>query len=195
MELPGWDAQLRLSPPYREEYNLEEIKKQNPRVAAVMIMLYENEEGDIEFPVILRQEYNGVHSNQISLPGGSYESEDLNLSETAIRETVEELGVEEENLEVLIQLSELYIPPSDFLVYPFVGIHHGVPDFFRQEEEVAEIIPLDLEAFLAADPVKFEKQFGEYLVDIPGYELGENTYIWGATAMILSEFGQLIEKF
>ncbi len=193
-ELPGWDAQSRLSPPYREKYDLEEIKKTNPRIAAVMILLYENEQGEIEFPVTLRHTYEGVHSNQFSLPGGSFEPEDINLSYTAIRETVEELGVEEENLEILQQLSELYIPPSNFIVYPFIGIHHGVPEFIPEQQEVAEIIPLDLQAFLQAEPIQYERKFGEYTVEIPGYELGEDAYIWGATAMILSEFGALIEK-
>jgi len=193
-ELPGLEAQLRLSPPYREKYDMEEVKKTNPRVAAVMILLYENDEGDIEFPVTLRHTYEGVHSNQFSLPGGSFEPEDLNLEQTSIRETVEELGIEEENIEIIKQLTELYIPPSNFIVYPFIGIYHGTPEFFPDENEVAEIVPLDLEAFLSAEPVSFERKFSDYIVDIPGYELGEDAYIWGATAMILSEFGSLLEK-
>lgn len=193
-DLPGLEAQMKLSPPYRETYDLEEIKKSSPRIAAVLIMLYENEEGDIEFPVILRHVYNGIHSNQFSLPGGSFEPEDIDLSFTALRETVEELGVEEDRLEIVKQLTELYIPPSNFLVYPFIGIHHGLPEFTPQEEEVAEIIPLDLEAFLQANPECFDKTFAECVVEIPGYKLGEDAYIWGATAMILSEFGTLIEK-
>lgn len=193
-ELPGLEAQLKLSPPYREMADLEEVKKRNPRIAAVLIMLHENEEGNIEFPVILRQIYNGVHSNQFSLPGGGFEPEDINVSYTAIREAVEELGVEEENIEVVKQLTELYIPPSNYLVYPFVGIHYGVPQFVAEEREVLEIISLDLEAFLSAEPEVFDKKFSDYVVEIPGYKLGEEAYIWGATAMILSEFATLLEK-
>lgn len=193
-ELPGFDAQKLLSPPYRQHYDLEEIKKNNPRIAAVMILLYENDEGDIEFPIMLRHTYEGVHSNQFSLPGGSFEPEDINLQYTALRETIEELGIEEENIEIIGQLTELYIPPSNFLVYPFIGIYHGTPEFYPDETEVAEIIPIDLTAFLNAEPVTFEKKFSEYTVEIPGYEIGEGEYIWGATAMILSEFNSLLEK-
>ncbi len=193
-DLPGLEAQLKLSPPYREKYDMEEVKKTNPRIAAVMILLYENEEGDIEFPVTLRHTYEGVHSNQFSLPGGSFEPEDINLSHTALRETMEELGVEEENIEIVKQLTELYIPPSNFIVYPFVGIHYGQPSFQPDENEVAEVVPLDLQAFLSAPSVNFERKFSDYLVEIPGYELGEDAYIWGATAMILSEFAALMEK-
>lgn len=193
-ELPGLDAQLRLSPPYRQSYDLEEVKKTNPRIAAVLIVLYENDEGDIEFPVILRHTYEGVHSNQYSLPGGSFEPEDIDLAYTALRETVEELGVDEDNLEIIGQLTELYIPPSNFLVYPYIAIHHGTPEFMPDEMEVAEIVPIDLEAFMAASPITFERDFSGNIVEIPAYQLGEDEFIWGATAMILSEFGTLIEK-
>ncbi|MFA7686695.1 MAG: CoA pyrophosphatase [Moheibacter sp.] len=193
-ELPGFEAQKQLSPPYRLDYDLEEIKKTNPRIAAVMILLYENEWGDTEFPVILRHTYNGVHSNQYALPGGSFEPEDINLQYTALRETVEELGLEEENIEIIRQLTELYIPPSNFLVYPYIGVFHGTPEFFPDQMEVAEVVPIDLEAFLGAEPFTFEKKFSEHIVDIPGYEIGEGEFIWGATAMILSEFKTLLEK-
>lgn len=193
-ELPGFEAQILLSPPYRERYDLEEIKKTNPRIASVMILLYENDEGDVEFPVMLRHTYEGVHSNQYSLPGGSFEPEDINLQYTALRETIEELGVEEENIEIIGQLTELYIPPSNFLVYPFIGIYHGTPEFYPDEMEVAEIVPIDLEAFLNAEPISFEKSFSGNTVEIPGYEIGEGEFIWGATAMILSEFNSLLEK-
>lgn len=192
--LPGWDAQLELSPPYREKYDLEQIKKTNPKVAAVLIMLYENDEALIEFPITLRQTYEGVHSGQFSLPGGSFEPRDIDLSNTAARETCEELGVRDDCIDIVTQLTELYIPPSNFLVYPFVGVYSGLPEFFPQEEEVAEIIPLDLSAFLHAQPENFDMKFGQYTVEIPGYNLGEGECIWGATAMILSEFASLIKK-
>lgn len=192
--LPGFEAQKLLSPPYRQDFDLEEVKKTNPRIASVLILLYENEEGDVEFPIILRHSYEGVHSNQYSLPGGSFEPEDINLQYTALRETVEELGLDENNIEIISQLTELYIPPSNFLAYPFIGIYHGTPEFYPDEMEVAEIIPIDLQAFLNAIPLTFEKSFSGHTVEIPAYEIGEEEYIWGATAMILSEFSSLLEK-
>lgn len=193
-DLPGFEAQKLLSPPYRLDYDLEEIKKNNPRIAAVMILLYENEFGDIEFPIILRHTYEGIHSNQYGLPGGSYEPEDLNLEETAIRETVEELGLDYDNIEIVKQLTELYIPPSNFLAYPFIGVYHGMPLFEPDEMEVADVIPIDLEALMHAEPIVFERNFSDNIVEIPAYEIGEEEYIWGATAMILSEFTNLIQK-
>ncbi len=192
--LPGWEFQQLASPPYRTKYDLEEVKKSNPRVAAVMILIYENEEGDLEFPIILRVVYDGVHSNQLSLPGGQFEDLDVSIDETAIRETVEELGVDETKIEVLKQLTELYVPPSNFLIYPFIGYYPGIPDFIPQEDEVQYIIPINLEAFLEAEIGTFDYDFSGNVVEMPGYDIGEEVYLWGATAMILEEFKEFIKK-
>lgn len=192
-ELPGWDSHEKLSPPYRERYDIEMIKRTNPRVASVMILLYENELGDIEFPVTMRVSYDGTHSNQFSLPGGQFEETDISLDITAVRETVEELGVFDEDIEVIKQLTEIFIPPSNFLVYPFIGVHHGQPNFIPEESEVEYVIPLDLEAFLDAEPESFIKEFSGHKVDIPGYNIGDEEYIWGATAMILEEFKDVLK--
>ena len=186
--LPGWNSHQKLSPPYREKYDLEFIKRTNPKSASVMILLYQNQSGDIEFPVIMRVSYEGAHSHQFSLPGGQFEEQDISFDETAIRETVEELGVEYENIEIIRQLSEIYIPPSNFLVYPYIGIYTGEPNFTPEEREVQYIVPLDLEAFLNAEHEVFEREFSGQVVEIPGYNIGDEEYLWGATAMILEEF-------
>ena len=186
--LPGWNSHQKLSPPYREKYDLEFIKRTNPKSASVMILLYQNQSGDIEFPVIMRVSYEGAHSHRFSLPGGQFEEQDISFDETAIRETVEELGVEYENIEIIRQLSEIYIPPSNFLVYPYIGIYTGEPNFTPEEREVQYIVPLDLEAFLNAEHEVFEREFSGQVVEIPGYNIGDEEYLWGATAMILEEF-------
>ena len=186
--LPGWNSHQKLSPPYREKYDLEFIKRTNPKSASVMILLYQNQSGDIEFPVIMRVSYEGAHSHQFSLPGGQFEEQDISFDETAIRETVEELGVEYENIEIIRQLSEIYIPPSNFLVYPYIWIYTGEPNFTPEEREVQYIVPLDLEAFLNAEHEVFEREFSGQVVEIPGYNIGDEEYLWGATAMILEEF-------
>lgn len=192
--LPGWNSHEKLSPPYRERYDIEVIKKTNPRVASVLILLYENDFGDVEFPITMRVSYEGAHSHQFSLPGGQYEEQDISLDQTAIRETVEELGIFDEDIEVISQLTEIFIPPSNFIVYPFIGVHHGTPAFNPDESEVEYVIPLDLEAFLNAEPESFEKEFSGLKVDIPGYNIGDEEFIWGATAMILEEFKDILKS-
>jgi len=191
--LPAWDSHEKLSPPYREKYDLELIKRTNPRVASVLIMLYENDYGEIEFPITMRVSYDGAHSHQFSLPGGQFEEQDISLDQTAIRETAEELGVFDEDIEIVKQLSEIFIPPSNFIVYPFIGVHHGTPQFVPDESEVEYVIPLDLEAFLNAEPETFVKEFSGHQVEIPGYNIGDDEFIWGATAMILEEFKDVIK--
>lgn len=184
--MPGESAHLKMVPPERGDVDLEFVKTMNPRLAAVLIMLYE-EDGDIYFPLLKRQTYDGVHSAQYGLPGGSFDAEDLVFENAALRETHEELGVLQEDVEILCQLSEVYIPPSKFLVYPFVGIHHGKPIFIPDETEVEFWLPISLEAFLAAEPTEMEIQKGEESTMVPAYHLGEEEYLWGATAMILQE--------
>ncbi len=186
--LPGWESHEKLSPPYRQKYDLEFIKRTNPKSASVMILLYQNQFGEVEFPVTMRVSYNGAHSHQFSLPGGQFEEQDISFDETAIRETVEELGVDYDNIEIVKQLSEIYIPPSNFLVYPYIGIYNGDPLFQPDEREVQYVVPLDLEAFLNADHEVFEQEFSGQVVEIPGYNIGDQEYLWGATAMILEEF-------
>ena len=187
-ELPSWESHQKLSPPYRQKFDLEYVKRTNPRSASVMILLYQNEDGEVEFPVTMRVSYEGAHSHQFSLPGGQFEEQDISFDETAIRETVEELGVDYENIEIVRQLSEMYIPPSNFLVYPYIGIYHGEPHFNPDEREVQYVVPLNLEAFLNADYEVFEREFSGQVVEIPGYNIGDDEFLWGATAMILEEF-------
>lgn len=192
--LPAWEAHEKLSPPYRERYDIEMIKRTNPRVASVLILLYENDFGDVEFPITMRVSYDGAHSHQFSLPGGQFEEQDISLDQTAIRETGEELGIFEEEIEVIKQLTEIFIPPSNFIVYPFIGTYRETPVFNPDESEVEYVIPLDLEAFLNAEPETFEKEFAGLKVDIPGYNIGDDEFIWGATAMILEEFKVIIKN-
>jgi 8-oxo-dGTP pyrophosphatase MutT (NUDIX family) len=162
------------------------------RKSAVLILLYQS--GDrIKFPLIIRPVYEGVHSGQVSLPGGSLDPGDDSLSTTAIRETCEETGVLRDNIRIIGELTELYIPPSNFLVSPYVGTHDQKPAFIPHEREVARIVEMDLEKILD------EKLIGEKTVKLmngisivtPVFEMDGLT-VWGATAMILSELKSVL---
>ena len=124
--LPGLAAQLKLAPEYRVE-SLRATPPDDARQAGVLILLYQRD--DVwHFPLMKRVEDGLVHSGQISLPGGSQEPGE-SLRETALREACEEIGAACTDIDVLGQLSTIYIPPSNFLVTPTVGYVTQRPDF------------------------------------------------------------------
>lgn len=188
LELPSVSAHIKMAP-------LERIKilengyenTINARKAAVMMLFYPKK-GVTHLVLIIRNEYSGVHSSQIAFPGGKVEDFDLDLTATALRETFEEIGIPSEKIKVLRDFSSIYIPPSNFLVFPFLGIASVELDFILQKEEVAGIIELPLSMLLDESIVinkSFETSYAK-LIDVPVFQIGEHS-VWGATAMMLSE--------
>src|SRR5512137_2541687 len=151
--LPGLAAQLKLAPVYRIE-SLRANPPADARMAVVLILLYQ-QAGVWHFPLIRRAEDGLTHSGQISLPGGSQEAGE-SLQETALREACEEIGAACAELDVLGQLSPLYIPPSNFLVTPTVGWADQRPDFRCDPREVAELIEVPLSALFDRNVMKRE---------------------------------------
>lgn len=189
-ELPGEIAQDKMSPVGRRK--LIQNSKIEYRQSAVMILLYPDENLQAKLVVFRRRQSNGVHSGQISLPGGRYEDEDRNLFQTAVRETHEEIGFELDNEKMIGGLSRLLIPVSGYEVQPVIGYTYETPIFTPQEEEVDTIIEIDVEELLNCEPVYKEfKGSSGFRIKAPCYQIGE-TVIWGATAMILSEFLEVI---
>ncbi|MEI6684212.1 MAG: CoA pyrophosphatase [Bacteroidota bacterium] len=188
LPLPGNEAQMRMSSLTR----VRELMKQDPATtavrSAVLLLLYPLN-GNICFVLMLRPEYPGVHSGQISLPGGKLEESDLSLQDTALREAQEEIGIDPAKIRIIGQLTDLYIPPSNFMVTPVVGFQRSQPQFLADPGEVAAIIEVELGDLL--DPLNVQlremKISNGMKLTAPAYCIGENT-IWGATAMILSEF-------
>ncbi len=193
ISLPGDKAHASVAPPNR----MEMIKagfshKFPPKQAAVIICCYPKDDNSYYFPLILRTEYPGVHSGQISLPGGKFDDQDPSLWHTAIRELNEELGVEVVDLEQICQLSPLYIPPSNFWVTPYMAVLDATPIFILEEREVAGVIEMSLEDLTAIE--KEEKTItNSYLKEkkVCGYSI-DNQFIWGATAMILTELKMIL---
>jgi len=136
-----------------------------------------------------------VHSAQVGFPGGKVEESDKDLKETALRETEEEIGVTNNHIEVLKTLSPLYIPPSNFIVHPFLGISKTNLNFEKQDDEVEAIIEVELKDFLDDINVVSAKVPTSYNVDVevPAFKLNGHI-IWGATAMMLSEIKVLLKQ-
>jgi 8-oxo-dGTP pyrophosphatase MutT (NUDIX family) len=190
--LPGLAAQIKFAPEYRIE-SLRQSPPANARPAGGLILLYPHR-GEWYFPLIHRTA-NGDdrHSGQISLPGGSQEAGE-SLQQTALREACEEIGAACAGIEVLGSLSTIYIPPSNFVVTPTVGYVEPRPDFHCDTSEVEELIEAPLAALF--DPAVMRREAWELRgmkVEVPFYQIG--TYkVWGATAMILSEFSMVLES-
>jgi len=188
-DLPGEKAQLKMAPGVRDYFK----PKTESRKAGVLILLYpKNQELYVAF--IQRTEYNGPHSGQISFPGGKSESTDKDIIDTALRESQEEIGIDPEKVNIFGQLTPLHIPISNFMVYPVIGRYDTTPSFRIDPNEVKEVIEIKLKDLL--DPSNCttkEFKYGDLSFLAPIY----NPYklvIWGATAMILSEFLEVVQK-
>jgi 8-oxo-dGTP pyrophosphatase MutT (NUDIX family) len=192
--LPGIDAQLLMAPVHRISDIRSGLRRNESVKSSVLILLYPEQEL-IKTVVILRPFYDGVHSGQISLPGGKWEPNDADMSCTALRETYEEIGVDPSEIRLLGQLSPLYIPPSNYIVFPYIGITDNKPEFLKDPLEVQEIIEINI-AELWKQDARATRQISfkdNTAYEVPCYIFGD-TIIWGATAMILSEFKVLLDN-
>lgn len=196
IELFGEKAHIEMSPKFRtkELRELDAVKK-NPRKAAVLALFYPDKNDNTYIVLILRKTYKGVHSAQMGFPGGRVELTDKDLEETAIRETYEEIGVQPQNINILKKLTKIYIPPSNFWVYPFIGTANHTPNFVRQETEVEKIVEVKLEDFLNDSSLVVKKLSTSYAkeVDVPAFLLNGHV-VWGATAMMLSEVKMVLKS-
>jgi len=186
--LPGEQAQLKMAPPDRPRQDTD----QSTRNAGVLILLYPYE-NDVYTVLIQRPEYNGAHSGQISLPGGKFEfDKDISLVDTALRETHEEIGVNRKEIHFLGQLTRLFIPVSNNLVQPFIGYLSSKPEFVPDPREVDEIYLIRLSNLLDPQCILKDKILlgNQKSIIAPFYKVN-NLQIWGATAMILSEFFEI----
>jgi len=141
--LPGRAAQLRMTSLARLHRLLNGSVPDDARLSSVLILLYPDHEA-IAFPLMLRPEYRGVHSGQISLPGGKSEETDESIVYTALREAREEIGIDAGQVQVIGRLTEMYIPPSNFLVTPVVGFLPVRPVFRPDPGEVVRILEATL---------------------------------------------------
>jgi 8-oxo-dGTP pyrophosphatase MutT (NUDIX family) len=187
--LPGPEAQYRMAHigrPYQAV-----APPGDAREAAVLLLVYPWQ-GQAHTVLIRRsgRDERDIHKGQISLPGGKREAFDPDLSASALREAEEEVGVPRHAVQLQCALTPLYIPVSNFLVHPFFGVTDRRPDFIPQESEVEEILEVPLARFLLPEIRKradIPVGTGLVLQDVPYYDV-QGQILWGATAMIMSEF-------
>jgi 8-oxo-dGTP pyrophosphatase MutT (NUDIX family) len=196
--LPGFSAQNHMDPIGRKTAGEYLNEKGAPKKSAVMILVYPNANASsIHVMLIVRAEHEqGSHSGQISFPGGGFEESDINLSDTALRETEEEVGVDRRTIRIIGELSSVYIPVSNYLVFPFVGICNHSPVFQKHSLEVKDLLEIKINEFLSERNKTTSDIFlksRNLRINVPCYNIG-GKIIWGATAMIIAEFAEVIRR-
>ena len=190
--LPGEKSQFKMVPSVRPNLDWDDIHKSKPTKASVLILIYPDCDNGSKFVLIQRNVYKGVHSAQISLPGGKHELGE-SPEDTALRETFEEIGVDSSKINLILPLSKVWVSPSKFLISPFIGISSKKPIFIKDDFEVAEIIEVRMSEFLDDDCISVSTVNSSYVKDlqVPSFMLNDKV-VWGATAMILSEFRDIV---
>jgi 8-oxo-dGTP pyrophosphatase MutT (NUDIX family) len=189
------DAHAKMAPLERISFLKEEnYKDKNPRKAAVLMLFYPKNQMT-HLALIVRNSYPGVHSSQIGFPGGKVEDFDANLEQTALRETHEEVGIHPDKVQIIKAFSEIYIPPSNFLVAPFMGISHEELTFIPDLDEVKRVLEFSIAYFLDEKSITKVKMSTSYATDIevPAFMV-DKYVVWGATAMMMSELKETIKS-
>lgn len=192
--LPGLEAQLLMASGLRvkaaKSYNPD---TSNARIGAVLIALYQ-ENNVLKTVLMKRPDYDGTHSGQVSFPGGKVEEADKDIIATALREAEEEVNIKPKDVQVIGQLTNLYIPPSNFLVHPVVGVLNSPPNLIPDRHEVQSIHTPPLSYLLRDDIIgetEIELSTG-YKLKTPYFKVDGHT-VWGATAMIISELKAVVK--
>ncbi len=194
--LPGRAAQYKMASMRRlEELGFNPVSPPDAKVACVLNLLHLDAGGRWRTVLIQRTDNpRDRHSGQVSFPGGRYEESDGDLVNVALREAHEEVGVSPLEVQVLGRLTELYIPVSNFVVHPFVGLLLGRADFRPQPGEVDAVLTPDLGVFARPENKKtadLTVANGVTIKSVPYFDV-EGRIVWGATAMIMSEFMEVM---
>jgi len=168
------------------------------RPAGVLLLIAPDAAGTARIVLIERTSYDGHHSGEVSFPGGAAETGDADLAATAVREAVEEIGLEPEavGLRVIGELEPFWIPVSNFRVTPIVALADRLQAWRPDPREVARVIEAPVAAFLPDAPITtLERDVREWRIRYGAYtleELGDGPAVWGATARILGQLGAVL---
>ena len=187
------DAHAKMAPSERISFLKKEnyIKRKTKKAAVLMLFYPKN--SITHLALILRNSYPGVHSSQVGFPGGKVEKTDKNLIMTALRETHEEVGIPPEKIQIIRPFSEIYIPPSNFLVTPYMGIAYEELKFTPDVKEVKCVLEFSIAELLDDNRITKVMMTTSYAseIEVPAF-LVEKYIVWGATAMMMSELKETI---
>lgn len=177
----------------KSRISLPKSPNSTTKKSAVLILFYPDYDS-INIPLILRPQYDGMHGGQVAFPGGRNEKTDENLIRTALREAQEEIGIRTSDVQIIGELTELYIPPSNFLVQPVLGFMDKKPAFYPDPREVESVFEISLDQITNPSIISHEiLNVRGVDVEAPIYAINEFK-VWGATAMMIAELLMVIEN-
>ena len=189
--LPGRDAHMKMVPLQDGKPFRPMEAPSNSKQSAVIALLSIDTQ---ELLFTLRSSKLRKHSGQISFPGGRLD-EGENFKEAALRETYEEVGIKPDKIEIIGELSQLYVPPSNSVIQPLLGITEQIEELTLNPDEVEEAFTVKLDILKHPNTKKWtEWNFGGAVSDVPYYDVHPEVPLWGATAIMLSEFLELIHE-
>ena len=189
--LPGEESHQKMRVSYDQSIELP-FSNINSTPAAVLILLY-LADNEISFFLTKRTDELKHHKGQISLPGGTQEGNEK-LIDTALRETHEEIGINKTSISIIGTITPLFVPVTGFMIYPFIGYSINKLDPKPDPVEVETIFSVNIFDLLNKDNRTTEQRnIRGYNVKVPYFKLNDYQ-VWGATAMILSEFKDLIKS-
>ena len=197
MPLPGTTAQAKMMPEVKGlKYHPLKEPPPHAKPSAVLCLVSPSEERTPRVMLTLRSDALTTHKGQISFPGGRCEAGEA-PHETALRETYEEVGIGSEDITLLGALTQLYVPPSNSLIYPVIGYSaNPINNLTLQPDEVQEVFYSELTYLLDPRNVAIgEWDRGGTAVLAPYWDIHPKAKLWGATAMILSEVCALYEEY
>ncbi len=169
------------------------------RPAAVLVLIVPGQADEARVILTERPKYDGLHSGEVSFPGGKVEPDDADLVATALREASEEVGLDPAaaGVTILGTLDEVWIPVSRFALVPILAVAERRPVLIPSPLEVARILEPPLTMFLPDAPVRIvERTIGDWPLRYAAYpvkaDAGEELLVWGATARILGQLGALL---
>lgn len=168
--------------------------KHPPRLCSVLILLYKKNE-EWYLPMILRPAHSRAHPNQMAFPGGKQEESDKDLIDTAIRETKEEIDVQVSRHQILGALTQMYIPPSNALVTPYIAYLENQPTYIPEAAEVAAVLDIPLSELRKPENKGTKKVImanGAY-INLPSF-FSNGKEIWGGSARMIAEIIELLKE-